>query len=518
MLTPEQKRLVDEARGKDVLAEARARGAELRRCGSEWVGPCPVCGGTDRFGINPRKNVFICRQGGSAGDAVALVMYLDGAPFRAAVEALTGKTWPGAPSPRPSPAGGRGGDNSRAAEPASRGSADGQYRDAGSRSDLRGGAADGQYRDAGSRSDLRGGAADGQYRERERRRAWEIWQAGGPVAGSAVEAYLMARGIDLALAVRANRAARGGGLPLRCHPALPYWAPREDGTRGWRRIHQGPAMLAAITDGEGRFQGVHITWVDPDRPGRKAAIPHPQTGEILPAKKMRGSKARGAIRLIGPAAPPARSGHPPADDDTGPSRLVIGEGIETVLSVFLAERGSAAKADIRPPGAPSLTPGAQGRDCGPAEGRPRGAASQSDAGVSAYWSGLDLGHIGGRAAASIDHPTLTRTDAKGRVFRRRVPGPWPDPQPERDLPVPDGVTEILLLGDGDSDRFATEMHLRRAAARWAAPGRRIRIAWAEEGADFNDMLCDAVRASAANPPPAGGAPDTGLIASGKDDG
>ena len=57
--------------------------------------------------------------------------------------------------------------------------------------------------------------------------------------------------------------------------------------------------------------------------------------------------------------------------------------------------------------------------------------------------------------------------------------------------VPAGVEEVVLLGDGDSDRFATEQVLQRAAKRIAltAPDvRTVRIAWADDGADFNDML------------------------------
>jgi hypothetical protein len=35
------------------------------------------------------------------------------------------------------------------------------------------------------------------------------------------------------------------------------------------------------------------------------------------------------------------------------------------------------------------------------------------------------------------------------------------------IEIPDSVTEIFLLGDGDSDRFGTECPLARAAARYA---------------------------------------------------
>ncbi len=47
---------------------------------------------------------------------------------------------------------------------------------------------------------------------------------------------------------------------------------------------------------------------------------------------------------------------------------------------------------------------------------------------------------------------------------------------------------MILLGDGDSDAFDTEMALRRAQNRLTRPGRHVGVAWAEPGRDFNDML------------------------------
>jgi CHC2 zinc finger len=50
----------------------------LARKGSERVGPCPKCGGTDRFSINTKKQVFNCRQCQTGGDVIKLVRFLDG--------------------------------------------------------------------------------------------------------------------------------------------------------------------------------------------------------------------------------------------------------------------------------------------------------------------------------------------------------------------------------------------------------------------------------------------------------
>jgi DNA primase len=45
---------------------------KLRRSGRELVGPCPVCGGTDRFSVNTVKQLWLCRGCGKSGDVIAL--------------------------------------------------------------------------------------------------------------------------------------------------------------------------------------------------------------------------------------------------------------------------------------------------------------------------------------------------------------------------------------------------------------------------------------------------------------
>ena len=81
------------AQAADILAEAQARGAVLKRTGHEWVGPCPTCGGRDRFGVNTAKRIFNCR-GACGGDVIEMVMHLDGVSFMQACEALTGEPPP----------------------------------------------------------------------------------------------------------------------------------------------------------------------------------------------------------------------------------------------------------------------------------------------------------------------------------------------------------------------------------------------------------------------------------------
>jgi hypothetical protein len=63
-----------------------------------------------------------------------------------------------------------------------------------------------------------------------------------------------------------------------------------------REIWRGPAMIAAIVGPDGVFRGGHVTWIDPESFG-KAEIVDPETGEVLPAKKVRGSKSGNHIAL-----------------------------------------------------------------------------------------------------------------------------------------------------------------------------------------------------------------------------
>ena len=123
--------------------------------------------------------------------------------------------------------------------------------------------------------------------------ARRLWRRCRAVDGSHAERYLRARGLS-----RCRFAA------LRFHPALRY---REGSSM--RRL---PALVAAVTAGDGAITGVQRTWLDPRSPA-KAGVAQPR-------------KALG--RVYGLAV---RFGVP-ADD----AALVVGEGIETVLSLVTA--------------------------------------------------------------------------------------------------------------------------------------------------------------------------------------
>src|SRR5947208_1478604 len=76
---------------------------QLRREGAELVGPCPRCGGDDRFAVNLRKGVFNCRGcGGKGAGAIDLIMFVKACPFADAIELLTGEHQP-IPPPKGQP-------------------------------------------------------------------------------------------------------------------------------------------------------------------------------------------------------------------------------------------------------------------------------------------------------------------------------------------------------------------------------------------------------------------------------
>ena len=103
---------IDRARQADLLALA---GVELRKIagtgGGEYAGPCPICGGRDRFRVQPNGAGgprWYCRQcgGGQWHDAIDLVQQRDRVDFAEAVARLTGSApeLASAPTAAPAPA------------------------------------------------------------------------------------------------------------------------------------------------------------------------------------------------------------------------------------------------------------------------------------------------------------------------------------------------------------------------------------------------------------------------------
>ena len=123
--------------------------------------------------------------------------------------------------------------------------------------------------------------------------ARRLWRRCRAIDGTPAERYLRARGL-----------ARCRFPALRFHPALRY----REGTR----IFRLPALVAAVTGDDGALTGVQRTWLDPRTPA-KAGVATPR-------------KALG--RIFGHAV---RFAHPPGGDS-----LLVGEGVETVLSLVTA--------------------------------------------------------------------------------------------------------------------------------------------------------------------------------------
>lgn len=240
----------------------------LRRHGRELTGPCPKCGGRDRFSINTAKRVFNCRHCVTAGGNIDLVMFVRDVDFPSALSWLCGE-----------------------------------------RAEI----SEDERRERLARAE-KNRARNAAKAERERQKAIagarEIWQAGVSAEDTPVRDYLTLRGIPRDLFPR---------LPgcLRYHPDLPYMVQID---RRWVEVHRGPAMLAAIQGPDGRFRGVHRTWIDLGRAKGKPRIAHPETGELVKVKKSLGSVKGGAIRLT-PARPV----------------LIMGEGIETTATALVAD-------------------------------------------------------------------------------------------------------------------------------------------------------------------------------------
>jgi hypothetical protein len=83
--------LLGRARDADLVATAEALGAILKRISStERAGPCPKCGGRDRFAVNTKKQAWHCRGCAKGGGVVDLVMHIRSCDFKQAIGFLTG--------------------------------------------------------------------------------------------------------------------------------------------------------------------------------------------------------------------------------------------------------------------------------------------------------------------------------------------------------------------------------------------------------------------------------------------
>jgi len=94
-MTPAFRHWVERARAEHVTAILRGRQINLMGRGNRRAGPCPKCGGEDRFAVDLEKEVFNCRGcGGKGHGSISLVEFLDGVNFLQAVEIITGEPPP----------------------------------------------------------------------------------------------------------------------------------------------------------------------------------------------------------------------------------------------------------------------------------------------------------------------------------------------------------------------------------------------------------------------------------------
>ena len=89
---------VQRARAVPIEKEIERRGIQLNGGGKiARCGPCPKCGGDDRFSINTKKQVWNCRHcktDADTGDIIGLVQWLDNVDFIAACTTLAGEPPP----------------------------------------------------------------------------------------------------------------------------------------------------------------------------------------------------------------------------------------------------------------------------------------------------------------------------------------------------------------------------------------------------------------------------------------
>jgi len=88
-MIPETK--IQQAKAADIIPLIPT---ELKRVsgynGGEYAGPCPWCGGDDRFRAWPKTGRYWCRQCNRKGDVVDLIKDLHGLTFEEAVDRLAG--------------------------------------------------------------------------------------------------------------------------------------------------------------------------------------------------------------------------------------------------------------------------------------------------------------------------------------------------------------------------------------------------------------------------------------------
>jgi RecA-family ATPase len=386
-----------DARAADILAVAQSLGARLKSAATaELAGPCPACGGEDRFSINVKKRVFNCR-GSEGGDVIKLVEHVTGCSPIEAAERLTGKSRP---------------DRTR----------DETLQE---RNDRLKRNAD---RLAQAHSHKEQERKEQERKEQERKEA----EAKAKRDEEAIDKVLE-RALDLddqrakhgkAYLVEKRRLNPKPSITrdIRYVEGLDYWGYADYGSGQPVLLATLPAIIAIIRDALGAVIGYSATYLDPIEPRKWRPI-----GKNSPTK-VRGRKQGGLIRL-------GRIGE----------HLAVAEGCMNALAWHQEGHGP--------------------------EGISLAAA-------------VDLSNLAGKATGTVPHPTLR--DANGRP--RRMPNGEPDPD-QPGFILPDGVTEVWLLGDYDSEVFTTAAMMAVAVRRLMGKGIQVHVHFPPTpGFDWNDHL------------------------------
>ncbi len=259
--------------------------------GIDRAGPCPLCGGKDRFSIHTKKNTFLCRKCDLKGAGVIdLVMQTKRVGFVEACEMITGTRLEQQVDPA---------EAERARKKA-------------------------------EAQEAKRAEENERYRERARRAGYDLWTRSRRFdsfgADSEVRSYLELRGIE------PERLLSLGVTIVHELSAHPY---RHEAKKGqWVTLLAGSAMVLPIRRADGAFGAAHQTWIDLSQPKGRAVLVDAK-GKPLSSKKMLGSKMGGAIRIFTPPHP---------------RRLVIGEGFETtatpLVHAFEADTAYWAAGDV----------------------------------------------------------------------------------------------------------------------------------------------------------------------------
>lgn len=439
---------ITEARGVSFeTACDRAGVPQAPRGKPEYQGPCPRCGGKDRFAVNRKKSVWNCRGCGAGGrDGIGLAAHVKHLELSRRADLLEACSIVlGQPVPDE---GERESEDERAARLER--IAESERRAA-------------EQRAAKDKS-------QNDFRQKEIDRGRGIWlnavdcrfaTPDGAFGYRLISAYLKARtGFDPAGSVFDH---------IRFLPRATYWHGEDYGGRPLA-LYEGPALVVPIVGPDAKLTGSQTIWIDLDvkpkrRPvlwgltkeGRMAGFGELDRGGAnrpprdewiasgyyarISSKKMRGS-LKGSLMPV--------AGSPAAN------RWVGGEGVEQAIAI---------------------------------------AGPEGFRDDTFYFAAGSIGNMAGPAdpKSAFNHPALKMTDTKGRTRAVRVQGPVPKPDSEGDaMWIGDHVTELLLIADGDSEPVATASSMARAEARHGRDGRVVGTLWPPAGMDFSDAMAGAM--------------------------